>query len=197
MISQLPPEALVLETDRLKLRPFTEDDIDIANEVLTDSETMKYVTGEPLTEGQVAAEMHLVTRRGAGGRLGIWCAELKDTGEKIGDGVLTPIPIELDDTDWMSLVPDAYPPDQIEVGYLLKRSAWGRGYATEICKRLLRFAFEQTKLDVVVACTDPENAASQHVLRKSGMYDYGMGRAYLEEVSWFELPRSDWLASQA
>ena len=194
MITPLPPEDLILETERLRLRPFTSNDEDIAQDVLTDAEVMKYVTGEPMTREEVVKDMKNVVKRGAGGRLGIWCAELKDTGEKIGDGVLTPIPIELDDTDWSQLVPDAYPDDQIEVGYLLKRSAWGQGYATEICKRLLRFGFEMTSLDIIVACTDPDNKASQHVLRKSGMYDYGIGRAYREAVSWFELPRADWVA---
>ncbi|WP_176214259.1 hypothetical protein [Roseovarius sp. A-2] len=34
-----------------------------------------------------------------GGRIEIWCATCKDTGEKIGDGVLTPVPIDTDETD--------------------------------------------------------------------------------------------------
>lgn len=194
MIPPLPPEALVLETERLRLRPWLDTDADLAHTLLTDPRVMKYVTGDPMTPEAVTQSLPDIVKRGAGGRIGIWCAELKATGERIGDGVLTPIPVEEDDTDWSQVVPEAYPTDQIEVGYLLKPSAWGQGYATEICVRLLQFGFEMTSLDLIVACTDPENAASQNVLKKSGMYDYGIGRAYGEDVSWFELPRSDWLA---
>ena len=194
MITPLRPEALVLETERLRLRPWTHDDRDFGHELLTDSRVMRFVTGDPLTAEETDAHLVHASKRGAGGRIGIWCAELKDTGERIGDGVLTPIPVEATDVDWSQVVPDAYPTDQIEVGYLLKPAAWGQGYATEICTRLLRFGFEQTSLDLIVACTDLENHASQRVLRKAGMYDYGTGRAYAEDVRWFELPRSDWIA---
>ena len=148
----LPPERLVLETPRLVLRPFTPDDEDIAFEVLSCPDVMRYVSNA-MTAQEVSEHMPDATRRGAGGRIGIWCAQIRETGEKIGDGVLTPIPIEGEDADWSQVVPDAYPDDRIEVGYLLKPSAWGKGYATEICKRLLQFAFEQTALDEVVACT--------------------------------------------
>jgi len=193
MISPLCQDDLTLETDRLRLRPWQEGDADFGRALLTDSRVMQYVTGDPLTLEEAEAHLKNAPKRGAGGRIGIWCAELKSTGERIGDGVLTPIPVEDVDVDWSQVVPDAYPRDQIEVGYLLKPDAWGQGYATEICKRLLRFGFECTSLDLIVACTDTENLASQHVLRKAGMYDYGMGRAYAEDVAWFELPRSDWV----
>ncbi|MCR9127008.1 MAG: GNAT family N-acetyltransferase [Rhodobacteraceae bacterium] len=197
MIAPLPPEALVLQTDRLRLRPWTMQDSDFAHEILTDARVMKYVKGEPMTTDAVAAHLSDAERRGAGGRIGIWCAEIRATGERIGDGVLTPIPIEGDDVDWSQVVPDRYPTDQIEVGYLLKPAAWGQGYATEICKRLLRFGFEMTELSQIVACTDPDNLASQHVLRKSGLRDCGTARAYSETVAWFEITRAEWAAQAA
>lgn len=193
MIDPLPAPALVLETARLRLRPYSEADFDIACAVLCDPEVTRFVC-DPMTPGMVARKLPQVIRRGAGGRIGMWCAELRATGEKIGDGVLTPIPVEESDTDWAGLRPDAYPQARIEVGYMLKRSAWGQGFASEICARLLRFAFEQTALDEVVACTDPENHASQAVLRKCGMQDRGMARAYGEDVPWFTITRAEWRA---
>ncbi|WP_050927723.1 GNAT family N-acetyltransferase [Aestuariivita boseongensis] len=196
MITPLPPEALVLETDRLRLRPWGDGNADFGRDLLMDARVMRYVTGDPLSAEDADKHLAQAARRGAGGRIGIWCAELKTTGEPIGDGVLTPIPVEDVDVDWSQVVPDAYPTDQIEVGYLLKPSAWGQGYATEICRCLLRFGFEQTSLELIVACTDLENHASKRVLSKAGMYSYGTGRAYAEDVAWFELPRSDWAARQ-
>lgn len=195
MINPLPSAALLLETPRVTLRPYAVEDLDIARAVLCDPEVTKYVC-DPMTPQRVEEVMPDITRRGAGGRLGMWCAVCRDTGEKLGDGALTPIPVEETDTPWHTLVPDAYPDYQIEVGYMLKRAAWGQGYATEICTALLRFAFERTALGVVVACTDPGNRASQRILRKCGMRPAGTGRAYAEDVPWFEMTRAEWSAAQ-
>lgn len=192
MITPLPTERLTLETERLRLTPLAAPDVDIFEKLLCDPAVMKYVGGV-MTPDEVAKEMAKLTRRGAGGRIGVWCAALKDTGEKIGEGVLTPIPIDDDDTDWSQVVPDAYPQNQIEVGYLLTPSAWGRGLASEICARLLQFAFEETSLAEVVAVTDRENLKSQNVLTKSGMRLTGRGRAYAEDdLPWFEITRDEW-----
>lgn len=193
MIQPLPPGALVLDTPRLRLQPFTMSDGDLARALLCDPKVMRFVT-DPLTPDEVAMHMPNAVRRGAGGRIGIWAVEEKSTGAKIGDGVLTPIPIDSTEPDWDQVVPEAYPTDRIEVGYLLIPSAWGKGYATEICACLLRFAFEMTVLDEVVACTDLKNLNSQKVLRKCGMRSCGTGRAYAETVAWFTITRAEWQA---
>jgi ribosomal-protein-alanine N-acetyltransferase len=194
VIAPLPPEALVLETERLRLTPFTRDDQDIATAVLCDPDVMAFVS-EPETPESVAAHMADAVKRGAGGCIGIWCIRRKDTGQKIGDALLMPVPIDEDDYDWSTILPDAYPPGRIEVGYLLIPEAWGQGFATEACARLLRFAFEQTALTQVVATTDPGNTRSQHVLQKCGLKPLGRQRAYnWDDVSWFEITRDAWRA---
>ena len=195
MIGALPPEALVLETPRLILAPFTHGDLDIAQALLCDARVMQYVTEEPMTPEAVAIRMPDAVKRGAGGRIGIWVAFRKDTGRKIGDVVLTPIPIDDDDVDWSDVVPDRYPQAEIEVGYLLTPEAWGQGLATEACARMLRFAFEQTDRPRIVAVTDPDNRASQKVLDKCGLSPLGRARAYGDDdVAWFAITREDWLA---
>ena len=197
MITPLSLSELCLETERLLLTPFAPHDVDIALALLTDPKVMYYVAEEPVPAETVKADMQRCTRRGAGGRLGIWCVTRKDTGQKIADGVLTPVPIDEDDINWESLVPEAYPDGQIEVGYLLIPSAWGQGFASEICARLLRFAFEMTELEEVVATTDPENAASQNVLQKCGMRPIGKKRAYnYDDVDWFEITANEWREAQ-
>ena len=193
MIDPLPPGALVLETPRLRLRPFGMEHEALACALLCDPQVMRYVT-DPLTADEVRAHMPNAIRRGAGGRIGIWAVEEKATGALVGDCVLTPIPIEGTEPDWDQVVPEAYPTDLIEVGYLLIPSAWGKGYATEAAARLLCFAFEMTDLTTVVGVTDPGNRASQAVLRKCGMRDCGTGRAYGDAVAWFEMTRADWAA---
>jgi ribosomal-protein-alanine N-acetyltransferase len=161
-------------------------------ETFTDPEVMKFVA-DVRDEETLAAEMKSHIRRGAGGRIGVWCVLQRETGEKLGTSVLLPMPIEEHDTDWSLLQEDRYPDADIEVGYILKRSAWGNGYATEACRRLVQFAFEETELDEIVAVTDPRNAASKKVLRKSGLRDEGSRRAYAGECSAFRISRQQWL----
>ncbi len=187
---------LELETDRLLLRPLVENDWDMALETFMDPEVMKFVA-DVSSEEALAEEMKTAIRRGAGGRIGVWCVFQRETGEKLGTAILLPLPIEEDDTDWSLVQEDRYPDADIEVGYILKRSAWGNGYATEACRRLVQFAFEETELDEIVAVTDPRNAASQEVLRKCGLRDEGLRRAYADECPAFRISRQQWLELQA
>jgi RimJ/RimL family protein N-acetyltransferase len=183
---------LVLDSERLLLRPHRKTDLDIEIEISTDPEVMKFV-GDVETEDQVARNMPNYVRRCAGGCIGIWSVIERSTEDKLGIAVLLPLPIEEDDTNWDLVVGDELPDGEIEIGYMLKRSAWGKGYATEATKRLLKFAFEESPLQELVATTDPENAASQRVLEKCGLVYEGMRRAYAVECSGFRITRQQWL----
>lgn len=77
---------------------------------------------------------------------------------------------------------------------------WGRGYATEMCVALLRHGFVTVGLPRIVAITDPDNAGSQHVLRKAGLEDRGERPLphpnYADgPLRWFERDAVDWLAT--
>jgi len=89
---------------------------------------------------------------------------------------------------------ETIPDRETEVGYILKRSAWGKGYATEACKRMLRFGFEHTPLHEIVACIDPANENSRKVLLKSGLLEEGLIKAYSLEIPGFRITRTKWLA---
>lgn len=182
---------LILQTKRLLLRPLTDEDLDLAIALCTSPDVMRYAGGV-LTEEKVIQEMANFVKRCAGGCIGIWCVTEIATGEKLGDAILLPLPINEDDTNWGLVVGDELPEAEIEVGYLFKKSAWGKGYATEACSRLLKFAFEETPLQEIVAVTDPGNAASQHVLKKCGLQDEGLRKAYAEQCSGFRITRQQW-----
>lgn len=195
-VHPLSNEQLTLNTARLTLRPYCDEDIDLYGALLRDPMVMRYL-GEFSPDKPVEDEHAKVIHRGAGGRLGVWTALLKTTGEKLGNVVLIPLPIDLPDTDWTSVVPDRYPDAEIEAGYMFRQSAWGKGYATEACKRIIQFGFEMTPLDDIVAVTDTRNVASGHVLRKSGLRDDGLRHAYQEQVCAFSISRADWQAKNA
>ncbi len=183
---------LDLMTERLLLRPLAETDLDVGLETLTDPVVMKYI-GKTFTTDQVAEELPTAMKRCAGGCIGIWCVIDRSTKEKLGTAELLPLPIEEEDTNWDLVAGDDLPDREIEIGYLLKRSAWGEGYATEAAKRLLKFAFEETPLEEIVATIDAENTASQRVLEKCGLVYEGMRRAYAVQCPGFRITRQRWL----
>ncbi len=61
------------------------------------------------------------------------------------------------------------PGGAVEVGYALDEPAWGKGYATEITERVLRWGFEEHGLERIIAIVAPANLASVRVLEKAGM----------------------------
>jgi RimJ/RimL family protein N-acetyltransferase len=187
---------LELQSERLLLRPLSESDLDISTEVLTDARVMRYVSAV-YTKEQVAEEMPLAVIRGGGGCIGVWCVLDRSTGEKLGTAVLLPIPIEESDTNWDLVGGPGLPEREIEIGYMLKPMAWGKGYATEITRRLVKFAFEETPLDEIVAVTDPDNELSKSVLLKSGLRYEGVRRAYASDCPGFRITRQQWLADEA
>jgi len=112
--------------------------------------------------------------------------------EKLGSTLLLPLPVDADDTEWHLVEGDEFPDREIEVGFLFKRAAWGNGYATEACARLLQFAFEETPLAEVVAVIDPKNTGSRNVLLKCGLREVGLRRAYAEVCPGFRITRGEW-----
>lgn len=184
----------VLYTERLTLIPFDEADADIAIEIFTDPEVLKF-TGGVMEEEAVRRELPNWVRRGGNGCIGVWCITARNSGEKLGTGALLPMPVEKDDTNWSLLIPGQMPDDDVEVGYFLKQSAWGKGYATEACKRLLQLAFEESPLSEVVASYDAGNDTSRNVLLKSGFVDRGMRRCYGEDGPDLRITREEWLVA--
>ena len=82
----------------------------------------------------------------------------------------------------------------VELGYTLSHAAWGRGYATEAARAVLRWAFAGLRLERVVAVADPANAASLHVLDKLGMRRLGMRHCYGAQMVESALSLSEWRA---
>ena len=182
---------LELFTERLRITPIVADDLDIALDLWTDPEVVKYICDVP-TEAEIRQEMPDATKRGGNGGIGIWCMADRRSGEKLGSAYLLPLPIDKDDTDFSLVVMGQMPDAEIEIGYFLKRSAWGRGYATEVCKRLLLFAFQEVSLNEVVASFDDGNVASKKVLENSGLLDRGRTRCYGKDSPIYRITRDEW-----
>ncbi len=148
-----------------------------------DSLVARYVgDGKPMTRAAAVAGLARICRYGRlYPQLGIWYAMRRDTGAFIG---------------WYSLKYAGRSCD-VEVGYRLRRNAWGRGFATELAIELVRYGFEDVALQRIIGVTHPDNVASQRVLTKAGLVDAGWGRYYDRRLRLFIATREPWLSSRA
>ena len=147
-----------IETERLVLELYTDRDKDDFVRLLTDPLVMRYVDKGPLSPDQAEALWRrLMDDFYPNGIDTIWAVFAKDDGRYVGNASLRPRPER--QKDW-------------EVGYYLKPAEWGKGFATEIATRLVRFGFETAGLNEVYATVDKENLASIKVLEKSGLAFY-------------------------
>lgn len=65
--------------------------------------------------------------------------------------------------------PDINGQSEVEIGYRLRRSAWGKGYATEAARAVQHYAFHMLGIKRLIAMIDPSNVASIRVAQKIGM----------------------------
>ncbi len=173
------------------MTPLVDADIDLSIELWTDPEVVKFIC-DVASEDELRAEMPDSTKRGGNGCIGIWCVADQVSGEKCGSAYLLPLPVEELDVDFSLVIPGQMPDGDIEIGYFLKPSAWGKGYATEICKRLLEFAFQDSPLTELVASVNEKNVASRNVLEKSGFIERGRARCWGEDSPIYRITRDEW-----
>jgi RimJ/RimL family protein N-acetyltransferase len=147
-----------LETDRLVLRQFTMADVDNLVNLDADPDVMRFVTGGIPTSREEIRDDFLPAFLGYYQRYegyGFWAAIEKATGEFLGWFHFRPRP----DAD----------PGEAELGYRLRKSAWGQGYATEGSRALIRKGFTEYGVQRVVAGAMAVNQASWRVMEKAGL----------------------------
>ena len=146
---------ITLTTERLKLRPFNENDLQNLIDLDQDPEVMRYLGGKLIaTEDLQKLLPILLERQPKWINYGTWMADELATGQTIG---------------WFTLKPLAQLNNEYEVGYRLKKKFWGKGYATEGAKFLVDYGFNVLKIPKIIACTDLKNSGSQKVLTKAGL----------------------------
>lgn len=183
-----------LETDRLLLRRFTEDDLNNLFDLDGDPNVMRFITGGKPTPRHVIQDetlpRFLHSYEPCQG-FGCWAAIEKSSRAFLG---------------WFAFRPaDGGSPDEAVLGYRLRTSAWGKGYATEGARALIRQGFSELGVQRVIASTYTDNTASRRVMEKAGMT---LARTY--HVTWpdpvqqfdgddveYALSRADWEQQEA
>jgi RimJ/RimL family protein N-acetyltransferase len=149
---------VLLETERLVLRRFTAADIDDLFELHNDPAVMRFLNGgKPTPRATVERETLPAFLRSYERHpgFGVWVAEEKASGAFLG---------------WFAFGATARSrPEEAELGYRLRRAAWGRGYATEGARALIRLGFTELGVQRVVASTYQDNLASRRVMKKAGL----------------------------
>ena len=81
---------------------------------------------------------------------------------------------------------------KVEVGWLLARDSWGKGYATEGAAASLEDAFERVRLDRVLSIAHVENRRSVRVMERIGLSPVGRTRWRRTDVCWYAIDRDEW-----
>ena len=147
-----------LETERLVLRRFTTGDVDNLAGLDADPDVMRFVSGGIPTSREEIENDFLPAFLGYYQRyqaFGFWAAIEKSTGDFLG---------------WFHFRPrEGSAPGQVELGYRMRKSAWGNGYATEGSRALIRKGFTESGVQRVTAEAMAANAASRRVMEKAGL----------------------------
>ena len=146
-----------LTTERLVLGTWTDEDADGLFAVSNDPEVMRHFPSMP-TRDEVEGWVQRHRENLAAGRPGLYAVHVADSGAFIGFvGLATP----RFDAPFMPCV---------EIGWRLRREAWGRGYATEAARRVLAHGFGTLGLAEIVSFTAAVNEPSIAVMRRLGMH---------------------------
>jgi len=143
-----------MQTERLLFSPWVESDWLAFKPIATDPEVMRYISdGQPWPDDRiqefVQRQIHCLVERG----YCLWKLLDRGSGHMIGFCGLQPLANTVD----------------VEIGWWLAPSHWGRGLATEAARAALRDGFERVGLGRIVAVAQPANRASLRVMEKLGM----------------------------
>lgn len=184
----------VLETKRLWLRPFTDDDMEIHNVVFSDPEVCHFYCKYTRTEA--ATREWLIYRRWQARseeQLGFLAVVRKQDEQIIGLVALQPLA-----ATWVRFAgdsPDAlFSPLIVELSYALGRAYQRQGYATEACLAMIEYAFKEICLPRLTNEVDPENVLSARLCERLGfrqvenLHPDGSGYVWVLENTMLSVP---------
>jgi [ribosomal protein S5]-alanine N-acetyltransferase len=158
---------IFLETERLILRQFTEDDADNLLELNSDPEVVRFTPDAGKLQDYTVIQTQILPSFFAHYKqydgYGVWAVIEKLSQAFIGWFFFRPAvhasyfdPVLANESD-------------IEIGYRLRKTAWGKGYATEGCKALIFKGFSQLGTQRAIAVALAANVASIRVMEKAGL----------------------------
>jgi len=150
----------IFKSKRLGFRNWTENDLTEFAKINADSEVMEYFP-KPLTEKQTAEFIDRLIIHFIKKGYNYFATENLENGDLIGF-------IGMAFQDYESEFTPA-----VDIGWRLKKSTWGKGYATEGAKKCLEFAFKELNLDKIISTCTEKNSRSENVMKNIGMDKIG------------------------
>ena len=146
---------MILETERLILREYTQEDFAALYRILSDPVTMQHYPKPYDEKGtQRWLDWNFTNYKTCG--FGLWAMELKETGEFIGDCGIT-----MQNIDGVQLP---------EIGYHVHKNHWRKGYGSEAAKAVRDWAFSTRDFDCLYSYMTQSNTASWSTAAAAGMH---------------------------
>jgi RimJ/RimL family protein N-acetyltransferase len=170
---------VTLQTERLLLRQFREDDLDAYAAICADPEVMRYLgDGRALSRGEAWRQMALILGHWQLRGYGLWAVQERATGALVGRlGFFEP---------------EGWP--GFELGWMLRRASWGLGYATEGAGRALAHAFTEMGRPRLISLIRPDNHASIRVAERLGERLEGQTSLFGQDALVYGIDRARWEA---
>ena len=165
----------MLETERLILRKFIENDVEAIFKLRNDAEMMRFIREPQKSKAESARWINLVSSLWESEKIGFCAVVEKKSNKVIG---------------WCGLW-KLIETNEIEVGYAIAKEFWKKGFASEAAKAFLYYGFETLNLEKIAAVARPENTASRRVMEKLGMqFDY-IGEFYESDLAHHSITKED------
>ncbi|MGE0882046.1 MAG: GNAT family N-acetyltransferase [Blastocatellales bacterium] len=145
---------IIIETERLILRPIGHEDINDLLLIWGDAETMQYFP-KTLNRQEISEWIDRNLQRYENYGHGLWAAILKSEQKLVGDCGLV-----FQEVDGV---------EELEVGYHFNKNYWGRGLAAEAARGCLNYAFQELGRQRVISMIRPENTSSRRVAERNGL----------------------------
>ena len=143
---------IIIESDRLILRMFREEDFEAYAKLTADAEVMRFLGGKTFDRLEAWRHMAFLVGHWHLRGYGHWAVEEKASGNLVGRiGFLNP-------AEWPGF----------ELGWTLAREYWGRGYATEGARRALKYGFDELDRPHIISLIHPDNNSSIRVAERLG-----------------------------
>lgn len=169
-----------INTPRLQFRPLTIDDLDHLAPIYQNRDVMRYrIYSKPALREQTETKLNAMLAHWKQYGFGRWAILDRSTQKFIGHAGLEHVA--------------AF--SEVEINYLLARSYWRQGLATEAATAILHYGFDTLRLDRVIALAHPENSASCRVLEKIGLHYQKTVELYGFTWRYYDLNRDQWNAS--
>lgn len=149
---------IILQTERTYLRELTYDDAEALSETLQDEKAM-YAYEHAFSDEEVREWLERQLKRYEKYGFGLWAVILKETGEFIGQCGIT-----MQDTGGAEVY---------EVGYLLCRRFWHKGYAAEAAGACMEYGFSKLGANEIYSIIREGNISSVRVAQRNGMTPKG------------------------